>query len=63
MRGRGSSRGNGGRGGSVKTVVTPSPTTLVNGIAVPKFGPGAWEALKSARKANNAGTGATTSQQ
>lgn len=50
-RGRGASRGSVGRGGSNKSTSIPNPTTIVNGIAVPKFGPGAWEAIKAAKKA------------
>ncbi|EGF97572.1 uncharacterized protein MELLADRAFT_114229 [Melampsora larici-populina 98AG31] len=53
QRGRGGGRGNTMRGGGPSVRggggMVPSATTLVNGIMVPKFGPGAFEALKTAQ--------------
>ncbi|EGF99172.1 uncharacterized protein MELLADRAFT_94855 [Melampsora larici-populina 98AG31] len=58
-RGRGVGRGQGSRGGgpSGRGGMAPSATVLVNGVAVPKFGPGAFEALKAAQA-----SGSTTQQ-
>ncbi|EGF97500.1 uncharacterized protein MELLADRAFT_114295 [Melampsora larici-populina 98AG31] len=53
QRGRGGGRGNTMRGGGPSVRggggMVPSATTLVNGIMVPKFGPGAFEVLKTAQ--------------
>ncbi|EGF98327.1 uncharacterized protein MELLADRAFT_113613 [Melampsora larici-populina 98AG31] len=58
-RGRGNGHGVSGRGGIMRTMTQQAPTTMINGVAVPKFGPGAFEALKAARQAgtsNSAGS-------
>ncbi|EGG02426.1 uncharacterized protein MELLADRAFT_110177 [Melampsora larici-populina 98AG31] len=57
-RGRGVSRGGNGRGGGQRPTAAP-PTTVVNGVVVPKFGPGAFEAVKAVRQAGTNGNGAT----
>ncbi|EGG02535.1 uncharacterized protein MELLADRAFT_110117 [Melampsora larici-populina 98AG31] len=51
-RGRGRrGRGIGSRGGGARVAVNPAPTTVINGVVVPKYGPGAFEALKAAKQA------------
>ncbi|EGG01763.1 uncharacterized protein MELLADRAFT_110640 [Melampsora larici-populina 98AG31] len=58
--GRGMGRGTSSRGGSIRGGSHSGPTTIVNGVMVTKFGPGAFEAVKAARQASvngkNAGT-------
>ncbi|EGG02470.1 uncharacterized protein MELLADRAFT_91283 [Melampsora larici-populina 98AG31] len=56
-RGRGVSRGVGGRGGSARGSFNSGPTSTVNGVVVPKFGPGAFEAMKAAKQAGGSGSG------
>ncbi|EGG09896.1 uncharacterized protein MELLADRAFT_103925 [Melampsora larici-populina 98AG31] len=59
-RGRGFSRGNGSRGGGTQGGAPSGPTTVVNGVMVPKFGPGAFEAVKAAKQAGVSGNSAGT---
>ncbi|EGG07322.1 uncharacterized protein MELLADRAFT_105857 [Melampsora larici-populina 98AG31] len=57
-RGRGVSRGINARGGGSRGGHS-GPTTVVNGVTVPKFGPGAFEAVKAAKQAGTGGNGAS----
>ncbi|EGG11436.1 uncharacterized protein MELLADRAFT_102400 [Melampsora larici-populina 98AG31] len=59
-RGRGFNRGNGNRGGGTRGGAPSGPTTVVNGVTVPKFGPGAFEAVKAAKQAGVSGNSAGT---
>ncbi|EGG02742.1 uncharacterized protein MELLADRAFT_109773 [Melampsora larici-populina 98AG31] len=59
-RGRGFNRGNGSRGGGTRGGAPSGPTTVVNGVMVPKFGPGAFEAVKAAKQAGVSGNSAGT---
>ncbi|EGG08055.1 uncharacterized protein MELLADRAFT_105378 [Melampsora larici-populina 98AG31] len=57
-RGRGVSRGINARGGGSRGGHS-GPTTVVNGVTVPKFGPGAFKAVKAAKQAGTGGNGAS----
>ncbi|EGG10599.1 uncharacterized protein MELLADRAFT_103279 [Melampsora larici-populina 98AG31] len=59
-RGRSFGRGVGNRGGNSRQTTHTTPTTLVNGVAVPKFGPGAFEAIKAAKQSSASSSGAVT---
>ncbi|EGG03338.1 uncharacterized protein MELLADRAFT_109413 [Melampsora larici-populina 98AG31] len=61
-RGRGGHRGVVGRGGSSRGPSTSGPTSVVNGVVVPKFGPGAFEAMKVAKQAGASSGGAGAQQ-
>ncbi|EGG02326.1 uncharacterized protein MELLADRAFT_110179 [Melampsora larici-populina 98AG31] len=59
-RGRGNSRGNGIRGGGTQVATNPAPMMVINGVVVPKYRPGAFEALKAARQARGSSNGTGT---